>query len=413
VKVDAALAERLYATLRETGMSQVPEGFSVARLHQEIPPATLAEIDGFVRVFDRVTTRRVWQQAVTASAPEIARRPGREVCFFSAWDFHLPPDHPERWQLIEFNDNGSGFLFAAHINHAFYEVFGLADRAGIEPPVPFSDFAERVAGLVEREARGVFGARAAGLLVVVDDASSFERGRFRDELVLLRDLLRRRGWPAEIAPPEALRWNGARLALEDREVCFVVNRSTDFFWQGEATASLRIAWGAGRVYVAPNPFTYATRSDKCLLELLSRPDRDAELGVRPEERALLGAHVPETRPGRAPQHPSRSLAPAPAAPQGRRVRCPAAGPEARAGRCGGSALVDGSAGLGLPGRTLDALRPCLMPPGRHRPRRSGRMAGDLRRGRPVVSQNAIAFLHQRFPGLSPPRSTHRVARSSV
>jgi hypothetical protein len=295
VKVDTARAERLFATLRKAGMSQVPEGFSVALLHQEIPPATLAGIDGFLRVFDRVTTRRAWQQAVTSSAPEIARRPGREVCFFSAWDFHLPPDHPERWQLIEFNDNGSGFLFAAHINHAFYEVFRLAHRAGVEPPAPFSDFAGLVGGLVNREARGFFGARAAGLLVVVDDACSLEQGRFRDELVLLRDLLRRRGWPAEIAPPEALHWNGTRLALGDREVCFVVNRSTDFFWQAAATASLRSAWSAGRVYVAPNPFTYATRSDKCLLELLSRPDWDAELGVRPEERALLGAHVPETR----------------------------------------------------------------------------------------------------------------------
>ena len=46
--------------------------------------------------------------------------------------------------------------------------------------------------------------------------------------------------------------------------------------------------------MAPNPFTYVTRSDKRLLELLSRPDRDAELGILAEERAVLSAHVPET-----------------------------------------------------------------------------------------------------------------------
>jgi hypothetical protein len=48
------------------------------------------------------------------------------------------------------------------------------------------------------------------------------------------------------------------------------------------------------MYVAPNPFSYVTRSDKRLLELLSRPDWDAELGIRADERAVLSAHVPET-----------------------------------------------------------------------------------------------------------------------
>jgi hypothetical protein len=52
---------------------------------------------------------------------------------------------------------------------------------------------------------------------------------------------------------------------------------------------------AGGVPVAPNPFTYATRSDKRLLEPLSTPQNDVELGVRPDERALLSVHVPETR----------------------------------------------------------------------------------------------------------------------
>ena len=46
--------------------------------------------------------------------------------------------------------------------------------------------------------------------------------------------------------------------------------------------------------VAPNPFTYATRSDKRLVEFLSLPDWDQELGILPEERALLSAHVPAT-----------------------------------------------------------------------------------------------------------------------
>jgi hypothetical protein len=57
---------------------------------------------------------------------------------------------------------------------------------------------------------------------------------------------------------------------------------------------LRAAYQAGRVYVAPNPFTYATRSDKRLLEWLSLPHWDKELEIEPDERRSLSDHVPET-----------------------------------------------------------------------------------------------------------------------
>jgi hypothetical protein len=255
----------------------------------------MAEVERFIRVFDAVTTRPSWQEAVTASAPSIAREPRPEVCFFSAWDFHLPPGHPGDWQLIEFNDNGSGFLYAAALNHLFYELAGLGDRRDLEPPVDFAALAGHLADLVEGEARRYFGELPDGLLLVLDDAESLERGRFRNELILLRDLLRGRGWRAELASPADTHWDGRRLLAADGEVRFVVNRSTDFLWEGRSFEALRAAYEAGCVYVAPNPFTYATRSDKRLLELLSRPDRDETLGIQPRERALLSDHVPETR----------------------------------------------------------------------------------------------------------------------
>jgi hypothetical protein len=292
--VDSERIARFQAALREAGMSRVPRGFSVAPLHQEIPSDVLAGIDRFIDVFDHVTARPAWQEAVTASAPLPARERRPEVCFFSAWDFHLPPGAPERWQLIEFNDNGSGFVFAALINRAYYEAVGAAALRGVEPPPTFSDFTADVAARVDREARAFFGQRPEGGLLVVDDAESLAAGRFGDELVLLRELLRRDGWPAEIAAIGDLRWDGERLRHGNTAICFVVNRSTDFLWEGGAASALRAAWASGRVYVAPNPFTYATRSDKALLALLSRPERDAELGIEPGERRILDAHVPET-----------------------------------------------------------------------------------------------------------------------
>ena len=77
-------------------------------------------------------------------------------------------------------------------------------------------------------------------------------------------------------------------------MAFVVNRSTDFFWQSEDFSALWRAYESGRVYIAPNPFTYATRSDKRLLQWLSLPHWDEGLGIRPEERQVFNAHTPES-----------------------------------------------------------------------------------------------------------------------
>jgi hypothetical protein len=286
--------DRVLAALRDAGMPDVPQRFSIAPAHQEIPRTILAEIDTFIRVFDGVTTRPAWQQTVTASGPEIARLQRSEVCCFSAWDFHIPREQPDHWQLIECNDNGSSLVFAALMNRVYYEVSGVRPRRVIEVPEPFPVFAQRVADMIGREAEAFFGELPHGLLLILDDAESLQQGRFRHELILLRDLCRRAGWKAEISAPAETHWDGGQLLCRSESVSFVVNRSTDFFWQAEVFSPLRAAYADGSVYVAPNPFTYATRSDKRLLELLSSPDWDATLGIQPQERAVLNAHVPET-----------------------------------------------------------------------------------------------------------------------
>lgn len=281
--------EALRSALQDAG---IPEGFSVVPVAQTVPRSLVRDIDALIDVFERVTTRPRWQEAVTADGPAWARGPHREVCFFSAWDFHVPADAPDRWQLIEFNDNGSGFLFASIINRTYYELAGLAGDPAIEAPP--ADFDELVASMIDREARAFFGERPAGLLLILDDADSLTRGHFRAEHELLAALARDRGWQTAIGAPEELVANGEALQLGGRDVSFVVNRSTDFLWQGDAFAPLRSCFAAGTVYVAPNPFSYLTRSDKRLFELLSSPARDEELGILPDERAVLAARVPET-----------------------------------------------------------------------------------------------------------------------
>jgi hypothetical protein len=233
-----------------------------------------------------------WQAAALREGPVIAQLRRPEVCFFSAWDFHLPPEGG-CW-LIEFNDNGSGFPFAAIINALYHEVVGLGQERQIAAPAGLPAFEQHIADLIEREAKAFFGERPAGLFFVLDDPESLQQGKFRRELELLVELLRQRGWRAELGCPAELRWDGHRALFQQEAVGFIVNRSTDFFWQGQCFSTVRSAYRAGCVYATPNPFTYATRSDKRLLEWLSLPDWDKDLGIEPSERRILSAHVPET-----------------------------------------------------------------------------------------------------------------------
>jgi hypothetical protein len=290
---------RLVSALREAGMTDVPAWFGIAAAHQEIPGAVLVDIDDFLRVFEHVTQRDAWRKAATEGAPVIARAERRETCFFSAWDFHVPPDRPEDWKLVEFNDNGSGFVFASLLNHFHHETCDVGRNRPIEEPADARSFAERIVSMMRAEAESFFGAPLRDGVLVLDDAESLQTSHFRGELRLLREMCRAAGWRAEIAAPEDTTWDGARLLCRGASFGFVVNRSTDFFFEGAGFAPLRDAYASNAVYVAPNPFTYATRSDKRLLEWMSTPDRDRELGILPEERAILTAHVPETHVLRA------------------------------------------------------------------------------------------------------------------
>ncbi len=281
------------AALRAAGLISAGEFYSVALAHQTVTAATLSAIAEFVGAFDRVTAREAWTTAVTRDAPAVARAKRSEACFFSAFDFHLPCEGG--FQMIEFNDNGSGLLFAGIVNAVYYETAGLGRDPSLRSPIAIAELSRRVGEFIDTEAASFFGAAPEGLYLILDDVESLRAGRFRGELDLLRDLLGERGRPAEVGAPDATSWDGGRLRFDGRTVAFVVNRSTDFFWEGKAFEALRNAYGAGAVYVAPNPFSYATRSDKRLLELLSTPERDDELGIGPDERRILSAHVPETR----------------------------------------------------------------------------------------------------------------------
>ena len=89
------------------------------------------------------------------------------------------------------------------------------------------------------------------MFLVLDDAESLQRVKFFQELQLLNDLFCQRGWQSEITGPSELQWNGRTLLCTGRAVSFIVNRSTDFFWQSKVFSALCTAYQAGQVYIAP------------------------------------------------------------------------------------------------------------------------------------------------------------------
>ncbi len=147
--------ETFFAALNAAGIPEVPREFSVVPRHLVIPSSTLAGIARFIGVFDHVTNREAWRARALREAPPTAQLRRPEVCFFSAWDFHLSPEGGS--QLIEFNDNGSGFLFAAIINALYYEVARLGQDRSIAAPTLLSAFENHIVNLVQQEARAFLG----------------------------------------------------------------------------------------------------------------------------------------------------------------------------------------------------------------------------------------------------------------
>ena len=103
LELTEAEGARFRTCLQRAGLPPIPDEFSVVPAAQTIRRDIIEDIETFIRVFDSVTTRASWVNRMLRELP-----PAGEVCFFSAWDFHIPPGSPKCWQLIEFNDNGSG-----------------------------------------------------------------------------------------------------------------------------------------------------------------------------------------------------------------------------------------------------------------------------------------------------------------
>ncbi|MEP7184283.1 MAG: hypothetical protein ABI767_00475 [Rhodanobacter sp.] len=238
-----------------------------------------------VAAVEEVAALPVYQSAVLAWAPNIARFDPGSPGGLLGLDFHLGIDGP---RLIEINTNPGGVLLNA--------ILGQAQRLCMpeitKPPTALGKVDGDILGVMLTEWQLQRGSAPLGLVVIVDESPTQQY--LYPEFLLFRELFRRHGYRAEICGPKDLVLRDDCLWLGESGVDFVYNRLTDFAFQQPAHAGLRSAYLTGKVVVSPHPHAHALYADKRNLSLIGSRDFLESIGASKTSMDALAAGVPKT-----------------------------------------------------------------------------------------------------------------------
>ena len=213
---------------------------------------------------------------------------------FMGYDFHLSAQGP---RLIEINTNAGGAFLHAAATRAHRSCCEPMDRM-FEVPAGLDRIDRTFIDMFRSEWRAQRGDTPLRSIAIVDDQP--EQQYLAPEFEMARELFLAHGLHAVIADPAQLEWRGGALwhpALpEGMPVDLVYNRLTDFDLSDERHAGLRDAYVSGATVVTPHPRAHAVHADKRNLVALSDDALLAEWGVATEDRLLLAAVLPRTRP---------------------------------------------------------------------------------------------------------------------
>jgi hypothetical protein len=260
-----------------------PHLFSALPLY--VSRSHLEQTAKIVAAVEEVTSLPVYQSAVLAWAPDIARFDPGSPGGLLGLDFHLGIDGP---RLIEINTNPGGVLLNA--------ILGQAQRSCMpeitKPPTAVGEVDSDILEVMLTEWQLQRGSAPLGLVAIVDEAPTQQY--LYPEFLLFRELLRRHGYRAEICAPEDLVLRDDHLWLGESGVDLVYNRLTDFAFQQPAHAGLRTAYLTGKVVVSPHPRAHALYADKRNLSLLGSRDFLESTGASETSVDALSAGVPKT-----------------------------------------------------------------------------------------------------------------------
>ena len=250
-------------------------------------PVFLAETDlkamlDVVAAVEAAAGDPVYQEAVLAWAPTIARHDFGPRGVFMGYDFHLGPDGPK---LIEVNTNAGGAFLNAFLARAQGACCREAENAMRATPMAEFDGAVWEMFLAEWTLQGRMGQPRS--IALVDDRPQ-EQYLF-PEFLLAQRFFERHGLKAWIVDPGELRFVDGRLLNSGEPVDIVYNRLVDFSLDVTGHEALRDAYTAGAVVLTPNPRNHALFADKRNLTLLSDPAAVDGLKITPDQRQSLSA----------------------------------------------------------------------------------------------------------------------------
>jgi hypothetical protein len=272
----------LYASM----LAEQPHLFASVPVFLE--PGHARQIQSIIRAAEAAMALPGFQEEALAAAPEIARRDHGPRGALDSFDFHLGRDGP---QLIEINTNAGGALLNTALAQAQRaccpEVEGL-----VVGPYPLKELEGVLVEMFREEWRSQRGEASLRGVAVSDDEP--ERQYLHPEFLLFREMFRRAGLDAAIAPADQLELRDGSLWWRDSRIDLLYNRLTDFYLEEPAHSALRRAYAEGLAVVTPNPRGHALRACKRGLALLSDGDTLRRLGAPEDVVATLVAGVPHT-----------------------------------------------------------------------------------------------------------------------
>ena len=244
------------------------------------------QMTSVVGAIEEVAGLAAYESAVMAWAPAIARFDPGSPGGLLGLDFHLGPDGP---RLIEINTNPGGVLLNGFLGEA-----QRACMVGIAaPPTDIGRVDDAVMESLLVEWRLQRGDASLARVVIVDESPVQQY--LYPEFLLYRQLLRRRGYRAEICAPDALVRKHGKLWLGDEPVDFIYNRLTDFELKEPVHEALRAAYLSGEVALSPHPRGHALFADKRNLGVLGSREFLQNSGASQESVEILVAAIPPTQ----------------------------------------------------------------------------------------------------------------------
>ncbi|MBC7656003.1 MAG: hypothetical protein H7147_02390 [Frankiaceae bacterium] len=278
--------ERLLAAQSVPGTLAASHAHLFSALPVYVSRQHIAQVTAVVGAIEEVTGLDAYATAVMAWAPGIARFDPGSPGGLLGLDFHLGPEGP---RLIEINTNPGGALLNGLLGEAQQAcIAGLA-----APPTGTGRMDEAVMHSLLAEWRLQRGDASPGLIAIVDEAP--EQQYLYPEFLLYQQLLRARGYRAEICAPRALARKQGKLWLGDASVDFVYNRLTDFALNEPAHEDLRAAYLANEVALSPHPRSHALFADKRNLSVLGSREFLMHSGASAASAAILVAAIPLTQ----------------------------------------------------------------------------------------------------------------------